>query len=253
MNNLLRNRLLTSTKLQLNTQLFKLNYHQTTDDLNLRAKQRKFPKLTNEIYIQKEEVPQYDGFKLVEPMIDKTKEPHKLHLIKKIRSIRGEPHFVKTALEKLGFNKKNKDEWKKVYTVKPNTPYYNDLLWTCKHMIKITPVELNNGEPSESDLGYTEINLNTGILNIIREIKLNEKDNIKTFDVNGVQVTKDIKSQSSFPLDIPELRRYLFKKRELQQLNAEYDPKSVEYKYDQDKPGVIRLKGLPDTRLSEDE
>ena len=35
--------------------------------------QRTFPKLTSQVYIEREEVKQYDGYSLVEPLIDKSK------------------------------------------------------------------------------------------------------------------------------------------------------------------------------------
>jgi len=40
---------------------------------------------------------------LIEPMIDRTKPPHKFHVVTKIQSTLGETYYVKEALEKLGF------------------------------------------------------------------------------------------------------------------------------------------------------
>ena len=40
---------------------------------------------------------------LIEPMIDRTKPPHKFHVVTKIQSTYGETLYVKEALEKLGF------------------------------------------------------------------------------------------------------------------------------------------------------
>ena len=40
---------------------------------------------------------------LIEPMIDRTKPPHKFHVVTKIKSTYGETVYVKEALEKLGF------------------------------------------------------------------------------------------------------------------------------------------------------
>ena len=40
---------------------------------------------------------------LIEPMIDRTKPPHKFHVVTKIRSTYGETIYVKEALENLGF------------------------------------------------------------------------------------------------------------------------------------------------------
>jgi hypothetical protein len=40
---------------------------------------------------------------LIEPMIDRTKPPHKFHVVTKIQSTYGETYYVKEALDKLGF------------------------------------------------------------------------------------------------------------------------------------------------------
>jgi hypothetical protein len=40
---------------------------------------------------------------LIEPMIDRTKPPHKFHVVTKTQSIYGETYYVKEALAKLGF------------------------------------------------------------------------------------------------------------------------------------------------------
>lgn len=108
----------------------------------MRLKQRVFPHLTQAVYVQKEEVAQYDGFKLVEGMIDPNQKPHEFHLIKKIRKLKKEPFWVKNALAELGFKISKGKEWTVVYNVQPNTPRVNDLLWLCKHLVKITPIKV---------------------------------------------------------------------------------------------------------------
>jgi hypothetical protein len=40
---------------------------------------------------------------LIEPMIDRTKAPHKFHVVTKIESTYGQSFYVKEALAKLGF------------------------------------------------------------------------------------------------------------------------------------------------------
>ena len=40
---------------------------------------------------------------LIEPMIDRSKPPHKFHVVTKLRATYGETYYVKEALEKLGF------------------------------------------------------------------------------------------------------------------------------------------------------
>lgn len=40
---------------------------------------------------------------LIEHMIDRTKPPHKFHVVTKLRSTIGETYYVKEAMEQLGF------------------------------------------------------------------------------------------------------------------------------------------------------
>jgi hypothetical protein len=56
-------------------------------------------------YTALEEVKMEQGSQrsLIEPMIDRTKPPHKFHVVSKIQSTYGETYYVKEALEKLGF------------------------------------------------------------------------------------------------------------------------------------------------------
>ncbi len=200
--------------------------------------------------IQRHEVANYDGFKMIEPLIDQTKEPHKLHLIKKIKDLRGEPWWVKNAMNKLGFD--GKKEWIKTYSIRPNTLDVNNWLWLCKHMVKITPINMDDGEPTTEDIRFSDLNLQTGKLSIIREIKKIKIDNIEYETVNGIPVSNEDEKKSFF-LDRKEIQRYLNRKRELQQLNAEYFPTVYEYKHDQDKPGVVRIKGTAHTSIIQDE
>jgi hypothetical protein len=219
----------------------------------LLIKQRSFPKLTSQIYIEKHEVKQYDGYSLVEPLIDTTKEPHKLHLIKKTKSIFGEPWWVRNALEKLGFHTKRNEEWKIVHSIKPNTPEINKLLWICKHCVKIKPIDLEKGVPTASDVKYTKINIETGRLDIIKKIDTIEIGNEICYKINDVVVSENKKPHDSFQLDKKELHRYMHQRKDLCQLNSEYFPTVYDYKYDQNLPGAINVKGLSDTRISEDE
>lgn len=107
-------------------------------------KQREsFKPLTPAVYIQKKEVETYDGYKLIEPSLDPNKKPHELHLIKKIANFFGEPYWIRDAMKKLGFESKREKEWRVVYSVQPNTTQVNELLWLCKHLVKITPIKVN--------------------------------------------------------------------------------------------------------------
>lgn len=225
------------------------NSYLTTDDRDLIKKQRKFPKLTSQIYVQTEEVKQNDGFSLIES----DTPAHELHLIKKTRSVVGEPWWIKKALKTLGFNGHARNEWKVIYTIQPNTTEVNNMLMQCKHMFKILPVKFVNGYPTEADIEKTQLNLDTGEMRLIDPIDYTHEENLKVFEINGVPVTEDLQTNSSFPLDHKELHRAVHRQKQLGQLNAEYTPTVYDYKYGQDLPGVTRLKGRADTSVKEDE
>jgi hypothetical protein len=184
---------------------------------------------------------------LVEPLLEaENHKPHQLHLIKKIGGVKGEPWWVREALKKLGFNTVRQKEWTVVYNVQPNTAQVNNLLWLCKHLVRVTPVKFKNcAQMTEKDLGNTRLNLESGEFEIIKQLS-------DVQEINGVRVTKDVKPSSSFGLDKHELLRYLHRQKELRLLNDEYFPAVYDYKYDQDKAGVTRIKGKPDTSIIED-
>ena len=186
-------------------------------------------------------------------MIDRSVEPHKLHLIKKIKSLKGEPWWVRQSMVKLGFESKQKKEWITVTSIKPNTPEINNVLWLCKHCVKITPVNFKNGVPNQSDVSYTNINLETGDLRIIKKIDTIKIQNEICYKINDVVVTEMKKPSDTFGLDRKELFRYFHDKKNMCRLNSEYFPSKYSYSLDQNIPGTINIKGLPDTRISEDE
>jgi hypothetical protein len=83
------------------------------------------------------------------------------------------------------------------------------------------------------------------------ELEIGKPTNV--FEINGVSVTTDLQTSSSFPLTSRELKRSIHRQKELGQLNAEYFPTVYDYKYGQEKPGAIRVRGRPDTSIKEDE
>ena len=205
--------------------------------------------------MQNKEVKTNDGYAIVEPLLeqDLNKPPHELHLIKKIKNLIGEPWWVKKAMRDLGFKSHFRNEWDIVYNIKPNTTEINNIIWTCKHVVKITAIKFKNGYPSEQDIGNTRLNLETGEFEIIKPIEYSLYNNLNCFKLNGVNVTTDLKTNSSFKIDSVELKAKLHSDRALGMLNQEYFPTVYDYKYDQDKPGVVRYKGRPDTTVKEDE
>lgn len=116
--------------------------YQDSRDRDLRLKQRRFQPPTPSVFIERKEVETNDGYRLVEPLIDPSQKPHELHLIKKVSGLKNEPYWVRDALAKLGFKTKKKDEWSVIYSVHPNTIRVNELLWLCKHLVKVTPIKV---------------------------------------------------------------------------------------------------------------
>ncbi len=229
----------------------KVSAYLTTDDRSLLKKQAAFPKLTSQIYVQNEEVKQNDGYSLIETS---QQQPHELHLIKKIRTIVGEPWWIKKALKELGFKSYRNHEWDVVYKVQPNTTQINNLLMQVKHVVKILPVTFKNGYPVEFDVQNTRLNLETGEVEVVKKIDATMVDGgVRVFEIDGVKVTADLKTSSSFPLDKTELKSSLHRQRALGTLNKEYFPTVYDYKYGQDLPGVIQVKGRADTSVKEDE
>ena len=214
-------------------------YYQTSIDRDLRKKQEKFPKKTQQIYIEKKEVKTYDNYTIVEPLIDPSQKPHELHLVKKVKSLIGEPWWVKNSMRQLGFNSYMSKEWKIIYNIHPNTTEINNLLWVCKHVVKVTPIKFKNGYPTENDFKNTILNLETGEFEIIKSLKVE--------NLNGA------KQSSSFPLTKEDMMKSVHRERQLLKLNDEYFPTEYNYRYGQDNPLVIKVKGRPCTSINEDE
>ena len=203
--------------------------------------------------IEKEEVKQYDGYSLIDGMIDKSQAPHKLHLIKKIKELKGEPWWVKEAMSKLGFYTRRNNEWHITVSVKPNTQEINNIIWLCKHCVKITPINLENGAPTTADIKYTKINLENGNLNIIKKIDTINIDDELCYKINDVVVSEMKKPSDTFRIEKNDLHRYFHDKKNNCQLNSEYFPTKYTYPLGNGQPGVINIKGEASTSIAEDD
>ena len=147
-------------------------------------------------------------------------------------------------MSKLGFHTRINKEWKIVYTIKPNIKEINELLWLCKHMVKITPIKFKNGYPGKDDLGNTRLNLETGEFELIKTIDFINNDNLTYFKLNNVNLTTHLRPNSTFPLIRDDYLKNLHREKQLCKLNDEYFPTVYDYKYDQNKHGVIKPKGI---------
>ncbi|XP_038613068.1 39S ribosomal protein L30, mitochondrial [Tachyglossus aculeatus] len=83
--------------------------------------------------------------------------PHKLHLITRIKSVKGRPYWEKDTIKLLGLEKAHRPQ------VHKNIPSVNAKLKTVKHLIRIQPLRLPQGLPAEEDMGRTCLK-NTGEL-----------------------------------------------------------------------------------------
>ncbi|KAG8452190.1 hypothetical protein GDO86_004110 [Hymenochirus boettgeri] len=76
-------------------------------------------------------------------------KPHKLYLVTRIKSGIGRPYWEKKTLEILGLQKAHKA------VVHKNIPAVNAKLKTIKHLVRIKPLKLPHGLPTEQDLSDT--------------------------------------------------------------------------------------------------
>lgn len=116
-------------------------------------------------------------------------------------------------------------------------------------------LKFKNGYPSEQDAANSRLNLETGEFEIIKPIETFSGDDgrLDCYQMNGVNVSEDLRPGDGFPLDKFDLHRDFHRRYELKKLNDEYFPALYEYSLDQDKPNVIRLPGKSNTDISEDQ
>ncbi|XP_006001429.1 39S ribosomal protein L30, mitochondrial [Latimeria chalumnae] len=76
-------------------------------------------------------------------------EPHKLHLVTRIKSGQRRPYWEKKILHDLGLNKAHQPR------VHKNIPAVNIKLRAIKHLIRVQPLKLPQGLPTEEELSET--------------------------------------------------------------------------------------------------
>ncbi|XP_063161056.1 large ribosomal subunit protein uL30m [Candoia aspera] len=99
-------------------------------------------------------------------------EPHKLHLVTRIKSGRRRPYWEKELIEELGLGKRFDP------VVLKNIPSVNAKLKIIKHLIRIKPLKLPYGLPAEDEIPDTYLNKITGELIVCRHLKVVEKNAI---------------------------------------------------------------------------
>ncbi|KAL8190143.1 UNVERIFIED_CONTAM: 39S ribosomal protein L30, mitochondrial [Gekko kuhli] len=79
-------------------------------------------------------------------------QPHKLHLISRIRSGRRRPYWEKDMIKYLGLEKRFEP------VVHKNIPSVNAKLKVIKHLVSIKPLKLPHGIPTEEEMSDCYLN-----------------------------------------------------------------------------------------------
>ncbi|KAM4558283.1 large ribosomal subunit protein uL30m [Odontesthes bonariensis] len=79
-------------------------------------------------------------------------QPHKLHIVTRVRSVMRRPHWEKEMVKHLGLQKAY------VPVIHKNTPAVNSQLKFVKHLVRIQPLKTPYGLPAEQDMADTYIN-----------------------------------------------------------------------------------------------
>lgn len=81
-------------------------------------------------------------------------QPHKLHVVTRVKSTNRRPYWEKEIMQTLGLKKMHAP------VIHKNTPAVNNLLKHVKHLVRIQPLKTPFGLPAEEDLQETYINCN---------------------------------------------------------------------------------------------
>ncbi|XP_059198860.1 39S ribosomal protein L30, mitochondrial [Centropristis striata] len=79
-------------------------------------------------------------------------QPHKLHIVTRVRSALRRPYWEKDMVKYFGLEKAH------VPVIHKNTPAVNSQLKFIKHLIRIEPLRTPYGLPAEEDMADTYIN-----------------------------------------------------------------------------------------------
>ncbi|KAK7882422.1 hypothetical protein WMY93_028596 [Mugilogobius chulae] len=81
-------------------------------------------------------------------------QPHKLHIVTRIRSTIRRPYWEKEMVKSFGLHKMHAP------VIHKNTPAVNNQLKYIKHLVRIQPLRTPFGLPAEQDMADTYINVN---------------------------------------------------------------------------------------------
>ncbi|XP_056145005.1 39S ribosomal protein L30, mitochondrial [Lampris incognitus] len=91
-------------------------------------------------------------------------QPHKLHIVTRVKSAIRRPYWEKEMVKNLGLEKAH------VPVIHKNTQSVNSLLKIVKHLIRVQPLKTPYGIPAEEDLANSYIN-SKGELIVCRLLK----------------------------------------------------------------------------------
>ncbi|KAK4469859.1 hypothetical protein MN116_007368 [Schistosoma mekongi] len=83
------------------------------------------------------------------PAQNQSNDPPLLHMVCRLKPLKGIIHYERAILEKYGLGRDTKNH---NWVVVKNTPSVNRDLYEIKHLVRVQPVIFKNGLPSESDL-----------------------------------------------------------------------------------------------------
>ncbi|KFV76631.1 hypothetical protein N308_07449, partial [Struthio camelus australis] len=99
-------------------------------------------------------------------------QPHKIHIVTRIKGVLGRPYWEKKIIRDLGLDKAHQPRLHK------NIPSVNSKLKVVKHLIRIQPLKLPHGLPTEEEMSDTFLT-SKGELVIKRRLKPVEQKEIK--------------------------------------------------------------------------
>uniref|UniRef100_A0A8B9VUB6 Large ribosomal subunit protein uL30m n=1 Tax=Anas zonorhyncha TaxID=75864 RepID=A0A8B9VUB6_9AVES len=100
-------------------------------------------------------------------------QPHKIHVVTRIKSVIGRPYWEKMIMHNLGLDKAHQPRLHK------NIPSVNSKLKVVKHLIRIQPLKLPHGLPTEEEMSDTFLT-SKGELIIRSRLKPVEQKEIKS-------------------------------------------------------------------------
>ncbi|XP_053657929.1 39S ribosomal protein L30, mitochondrial [Anopheles marshallii] len=111
-------------------------------------------------------------------------EPSKLFSVRRLKPIKGLPHWEKRILRGLGLYEKN------AVAVVKNIPENNARLWKVKHLVEILPITYKYGEPTQDDIERTFLK-EDGECVVIRKLEAIEVANSKITAAEQIRNAKE--------------------------------------------------------------